>query len=144
MKEAIDVRKYQPENDKAFVFATWLRNYKQSSYFAKRIRPTQFFAGHHAVLEHLTNKPTTQIAIACPKGDDGTILGYLAFDKSFHGNIVAHFIFVKEAFRNMGVATELLRYAGIELPRVTITHWTYPIDEIVRKHPEIIYNPYYL
>ena len=143
LKDAIKFRPYVKHTDQAFVFSTWLRNYKHSSYFAKGIRSSIFFPGHQKLLELLFDKPTLKVFIAHPTDDDQTILGYLVAE--FHHKApVIHFIFIKEAFRNMGIATLLLNHAEINPDNFHFTHWTMPMDEIIRKHPNIRYNPYCL
>lgn len=134
------MRDYKPSTDQAFVYSTWLRNYKHSSYFAKRIKPVIFFAGHHNIVSHLLKKPEMRVFVACPKDDLDTILGYLACEPG--AKPVVHFIFVKEAFRNMGVARSLFAKAIIEPNKMAFTHWTLPVDELIRKWPEMIYDPY--
>lgn len=137
--EAIEVRKFNPESDEAFVYSTWLKNYKHSSYFAKRIRPMVFFKGHRVLVDHLLKKESAKTLVAHPKNDPDTILGYLTFEPQ-----VVHFVFVKDPFRKMGIATVLLRAAQIELETATFTHWTFPVDEFVRRWPGMTYDPYKL
>lgn len=141
--EAIVIRKYDPTSDEAFIFSTWLRNYKHSSYFAKRVKPSVFFAGHHKIVSHLLAKPTTTTFIAHPKDDPNTMLGYLVCDTSLERPIV-HFTFVKEAFRKMGILRTLMSAAKITAENMSFTHWTIPVDDLIRKFPDIIYNPYAL
>jgi hypothetical protein len=139
--EVIEVRPYRPSVDKDFLYSTWLKNYKHSSYFAKRIKPTVFFRGHQIVVDHILNKPTCKALVACPKDDSETILGYIVFEPTFN---VVHFTFVKDAFRNMGIARRLLKESGIDTEKLMFSHWTFPIDEIIRKYEQITYNPYLL
>lgn len=53
---------------------------------------------------------------------------------------VIHFIFVKSAFRQMGIAKVLCK--GIDLTKAIATHWTHSMDWIYKKYPTIIYSPY--
>lgn len=140
-KEAVVVRKFI-ETDEAFVYSTWLRNYKHSSYFAKRIRPHTFFKGHWNVVNHLLAKPTVIVFIAHPKEDEETILGYLACELA--DKPIVHFIFVKDAFRNMGIATALFEHAKIDPNNMFFTHWTIPVDDFMNKYGDMIYDPYKL
>lgn len=144
MNEAIQTRSYRPETDKAFIYSTWLKNYKYSSYFAKRIKPAIFFAGHHSILDHLLAKPTIKVLIASSRDNADDIYGYVAYEPKQDDKNVVHFIFVKDAFRNMGVARTLFEIAKLKLETLSITHWTFPVDEFIRKYPMITYNPYEL
>jgi GNAT superfamily N-acetyltransferase len=141
--EAIEVRQYRPSEDKAFVYSTWLRNYKHSSYFAKRIKPVVFFAGHHAILDHLSRKASFKVFVACHRDDPTQILGYLACEPDGEKPTV-HFVFVKEAFRKMGIARRLFTKAGINIDACHFTHWTLPVDEFIRRWPGMTHDPYRL
>ncbi len=144
-KEAILIRPYNAQTDTNFVYSTWLRNYKHSSYFAKRIKPSVFFAGHHAVLNHLLAKPAMRLSVACDKNDPETIWGWLACEPSNLMQTVVHFMFVKDAFRKMGIARTLLNAAGVfDLNKTRFTHWTYPVDEFIRQYPDMLFDPYAL
>lgn len=57
---------------------------------------------------------------------------------------VVHFTFVKDAFRNMGIARAMLKASGIDVNKLMFTHWTMPVDELIRKYPDITYDPYRL
>lgn len=143
--DSIQIRLFKPE-DLAFVYSTWLRNYKHSSYFAKRIKPSVFFEGHHKVLDSLFKKPELKVFIATPKDDPDTILGYIACELATEelNRTVIHFSFVKEAFRRMGVARALCKAAQVDFTKASFTHWTFPVDEIYKKLPDMTYNPYLL
>lgn len=137
--DSIGIRPYRPE-DKNFVYSTWLNNFKHSSYFAKRIKPSIFFKGHQAVIDTLFLKSQFKVFIAHPRGDEDTILGYIACEPN--EPTVVHFTFVKDAFRRMGVAGALYKHTGVNWDKMIFTHWTYPVDEMIRKNPEMTYNPY--
>jgi hypothetical protein len=139
-KDAILVRRYDATTDEAFIYATWLRNYKSSSYFAKRIRHAVFFSGHKKVIEFILAKPQTTTLIAHPKDDPNTMLGYLVCEMVEKPTV--HFTFVKEAFRKMGILRRLMEAAEIADPTFTFTHWTFPVDELIGKYPDLVYNPY--
>ena len=142
---SIAIRKYRSDIDKPFVFSTLLKNYKHSSYFAKRIKPVIFFAGHHDVVAYLVEKPNVDTFIAHPKDDTETILGYLTCERRAEEALpIVHFVFVKDAFRNMGIARALFEHAKINPNEMRFTHWTYPVDDLIRKWPEMIYDPYKL
>lgn len=144
MTSAIEVRQYRPSEDKEFVYSTWLRNYKHSSYFAKRVKPAVFFRGHQAIIDHLSRKPTFRVLVACNKEDPTQILGYLACERFDAGNPTVHFVYVKGAFRKMGIARQLFETASISLDECSFTHWTLPVDDFIRRWPNMTYDPYRL
>lgn len=87
-------------------------------------------------------KPKTKTFIAHPNDDHDTILGYLCCEISDHP--VVHYVFVKETFRKMGIARLLLKHSGVDLNKLMFTHWTFPVDELILKYPDMIYDPYKL
>jgi hypothetical protein len=79
--------------------------------------------------------------VAHPIDDPDIILGFLVFEGTKEDPII-HFIFVKRAFRNMGVGGSLLR--GLDLSRAFFTHFTRDVDWILKKYPSMKYDPYAL
>jgi len=136
----LELRSYSPISDKSFIYSSWLKTYKKASYFAKRIRNDVFFKEHHKIIDYLFSKPTIAVLIACPKGDPDTITGYLVYEP----NKVVHFIYIKDAYRSMGIARVLFEKALIDPSHITFSHWTNAVDEFIKKYPEIIYDPYAL
>lgn len=124
------------EKDLPFVFATWLHAYKKESYFAKRIKRDVFFKEHHRLIELLLGK--SQILVAHPIGEPDVILGYLVYTSG-----VVHFAFVKPEFRKLGIAKTMLNAAKFDT-ELQFTHWTFSMDDIIKTHPEMTYNPYAL
>ncbi len=136
--EAIDVvLRPATADDVSFIFATWLNNFKNSSYHAKRIRKDVFYREHHKVIEDLL--PNCSVLVATPSDDSNTILGYIVAEPA--DNIV-HFTYVKAAFRNLGIAKQLI-FASLKLDTcVKFTHWSFVMDELMEKYPHLEYNPY--
>lgn len=136
----IEVRSFIPD-DTPFVIATWLNYYKYFSYFAKRIRKGVFFKWHHKIVENILKKPTTTVLIATPTNDPEIILGFLVTEKMDQDQVI-HFIFVKEELRNMGIGRRLIEESKIDLDKVFFTHWTYSVNDLIKKYPNISYDPY--
>lgn len=137
--ESLGFRSFH-ESDHAFIFATWLRCYRHTSYFSKRIRNPEFFKGHWKIVDAILKKPSTQVLIAHPRDDEETILGYLVCD--LENRKLVHFLYVKETFRMMGIARKMMANLELEIEKIFFTHWTYPVDEFMRKWPDMIYDPY--
>lgn len=128
------------DHDLPFIFTTWLKAYKFSSYFAKKIKNSIYFEWHHFIIENILKKQTAIKLVAHLKDDPDILLGYLIGEKTGPQTTV-HFIFVKREFRNLGIAKELFKQSGAELP-CQFSHWTFSMDEIIKKHPDLTYNPY--
>jgi len=123
-------------DDIAFIFSTWLHNFKSGSLFAKRIPYAVFFQNHHRVLERILARPEVQSLVACPSDSPDTIVGYLIHE----GNVV-HYVYVKGAFRKLGVARALAVAAKLDLEKVVCSHWTFAADDLAMKG-KLLYNPY--
>lgn len=129
------------KQDEAFIFSTWLKNYKEASSFAKRIRNDIYFEKHHAIITHILKKPETKVMIAHSSLDHDQIFGFLVFEDGASGQVV-HYTFVKSAFQRHGIAKKLLIDSGVETDRLTFTHFTYALNDILFNHQDWIYDPY--
>lgn len=91
------------EEDKAFVMATWLRGLYYGNPWFKEIDKNIFMERYHEILTKLLLRETTELAIAVLKDDPDVILGYSVMD-----NRTLHWVFVKEAWRKMGIAKSII------------------------------------
>jgi hypothetical protein len=138
-------------NDKNFICATWLNSYFTSSRFAKRITHRIFKDYHSEVIERILTNPKTEVLIASSIDDPDTIFGYLVFQK--YKTPILHYVYVKHAFKKMGIAAELIQKADVGFPNIIVTHWTFDLEDVLDKYPthpemwesrypEISYIPY--
>ena len=137
--EAIKIRDID-SNDIPFIFSTWLKSYKHSSAFAKRITNDVFFDFHHRLVDAIIRRPQTLIKVACLAEDPFVIIGYLVSEDTRPA--VIHYLFVKKAFRQMRVAQILLNTLEQDPGECVFTHWSYDADHLLRKYPNATYNPY--
>lgn len=126
------------QDDLPFIFATWLRSYRHSSQFAKKISNDVYFAYHHAAIERILSRGGA-VKIASMIGDPNVILGYAVVEMQ-EGKTVAHYVYVKKAFRKMGIASRLYKPENGDL----FTHLTDDITWALVKYEGLIYNPYRL
>lgn len=130
--DLISVREVLPE-DKNFIYATFLRGlYYGESWFSV-IDKSVFMDNYHKVIEHILNNPNTLIKVACLKDTPSAILGYSVITKD---NTVAHFCFVKKAWRGIGIATQL-----VPTTVTTITHLTKTGLSLLKKK-DLTFNPF--
>lgn len=141
--ELIVIRPYEPSIDKEFVYANWLRKYKEQSYFAKRIRNVIFFKEHHKIIDHIMSKPSTTVVVASSKDEPDVNAGFMVYEKTAEIPTI-HFVYVKEVYKNMGVATTLLATQSIDPNHLKFTHWTFVMNDLIQKYPGMLYNPYAL
>lgn len=119
-------------NDKNFIFATWLRGLKYGNDWYNEIDSATYFSVYHQVLEAVLAKPDTKVTVSCLKDDPEVVLGY-----SVHTSDKLHWIFVKKAWRSIGIAKSLIP-ANIK----TVTHLTTVGKSILKKYPEVKFNPF--
>lgn len=123
------------DSHRAFILATWLRSYQASSPLTKKIPKGLFFDRHHDVVEALLARPETEAKVALWAEDPEIILGYAVTE----GTLTVHYVYVKPAFRQHGIATALL--AETETPFI-YTHFTYALQTLHRKMEKCVFDPY--
>lgn len=105
-KASITLRDYKPESDRSFILATWLRGLYYGDSWFSLIPKATFMEAYHNILERILINPGITIKIACLKEDSDVILGYSVYHKVPKG-LALDWVFVKSAFRNIGVASML-------------------------------------
>lgn len=136
-----------------FIYATWLKSFRYGSYFAKKIKNEIFFKHHHIVVENILSHKDTSVLVASIEDDPDLILGYLVMAPK-----IIHYIYVKDTFRNFGVARSLFKSNETNLNECQFTHWTFACDDFMGrfirgadgnkltaqepKWPGLSYNPY--
>lgn len=121
-------------SDLNFIYSTWMNSFWSDS--QKPYRTAESFQKFYPqIIDYLLS--VSNIAIACKKDEEDVIYGYAIAQRP-----VAHYVFVKEDFRNMGIASSLLE--RLEAGDV-YTHSTGTLRRILRHQPDNrIYNPYLL
>lgn len=123
-------------DDISFIYATWLNSFREDSDRGYECRKSIFFAEYNLVADRILEDLNTEILVACSPENQNVIFGYLVYEPG-----IIHYAYVKELFRKLGIARSL--FIAAETPKV-ITHKTRTIKPILRKHDEIIYNPFIL
>lgn len=104
-KDLITTRSYLPD-DRAFILACWLRGIYYGNTFFSEIPKNIFMEHYHKVLERFLDNPSVTITVACLKDDPQVILGY-SVSRVSKGQVVLDFVFVKKAWRQIGIAKSL-------------------------------------
>lgn len=123
------------ENDISFIYATWLKSYHYDSW-TKSIAKSVYFDNYKLVLDRLLED--SKVLIACTKEDENVILGYCVSEPG-----IIHYVFVKEAFRMFGIATDLVGHS-IDEQQIIISHRTQSVLPILRTKDFITFNPFVL
>lgn len=135
----VSIRAYKAEEDKPFVLSSWLKGLRWGNHWFSLIDQTAYFKAYHAILEDLLERANTCILVACLQDSPDVILGYSVFSYTEQGDVAFHWIFVKRRWRNIGVA-KMLTPPGI----VIATHLTELGEKLIKKRPEIKFNPFVL
>lgn len=124
------------ESDKNFVLATFLRGlYYGDSWFS--IIPKNIFMDHYKRLANaLVNHPQIIIKVACLKEDPDVILGYSILSSDLS---TIHWVFVKSAWRNNGIARSLVP----QQPN-NVTHLSALGKILLPKFKNVVFNPFLL
>lgn len=118
---------------KNLIYATWLRCYEANSLAAKHIPKDTFFAEHHKVLDRIfARDPIVKLAVL--PDDPSVVLGWAVYEPE-----LAHFVYIKPAFRRYRIATALLQ--DLQHP-FTYTHWTHILRDLRSHLDGCNYNPY--
>lgn len=133
MKHDWTFRQALPQ-DIPFIYSSWLKSYKHDSDFAKTIRTGIFFDNYREVLDDILER--ADVIVACLPNDKDIIIGYLVYEAH-----AIHYSFVKESFRNLGVARSMFKeiYKTLLLP-VSYTHITNTAKPFSKSY-DFIYNP---
>ncbi len=123
------------EADHAFIFSSWLKSYRGS---ATDVSSAVYFAQHHRLVDRLLKRSVVLIAA---NADDLTqILGYLVCEE-VAGVAVVHYVYVKAPFRNLGIASHLMRAACGMARGVHHSHATSAGHQLARRFHSV-FNPY--
>lgn len=126
------------KGDVEFITSTWLKNYRVNSKWGSGLRKNVFFHEHnHLVQRHLAG---SKIMVACDPDELGHIFGYL-IGKNEQDYDTLHYIYVKGAFRKMGVASDLLKDFR-KADSLFYTHEIKKTDLLKVQWPDIVFNPY--
>jgi len=129
--ELIIIRPGQME-DANFIFTTWLKGLWFGNDWFGLIDSKVYFDTQHKIIESLLSQLTTKVSVACLKDDPKVILGY-----SVYSGHRLHWTHVKKAWRKIGLAKDL-----VPKEITTVTHVTEVGRSIMKKHSNIIFNPF--
>lgn len=129
MENATKVRALRPE-DLQFIYSTWLRGLYYGNSYYKRIKKDVYFSKYKLVLRTLLEQRPLAVKVMCLNTDEDTILGY-----SVSEGDTLHWVYVKEAWRKMGVGKRLV---GDNI--TAYSHFTNMVKNLLPKTWE--FNPF--
>lgn len=124
--------------DVAFIFSSWLRSYRHSR-FAQDLHTTIYFTEHHKVIESILQ--TCDVLVACDDKNPADIFGYICFER-VEGQFVLHYIYTKQTYRMLGIATLLLEASNYDPSTIAIySHHNVVAPKLATRY-NFIYSPY--
>ena len=120
------------KEDHPFIYSSWLQSLWAGNETFKLINRALYFKKYHDIVENLITKANSVVLIACLLDDPDIILG---FSTSEAGRL--HYVFVKENWRNIGLARDL------SCPFNEVSHITRMGAGIFKKHnQQVPFNPF--
>jgi GNAT superfamily N-acetyltransferase len=133
------IRRVYP-SDLDFIIDTWTRSYRERGKLCPYIIEGLFFHEHSNLIRQIFGRAET--FVACDKDDDEMIIGYIVAAPGMTD--VLHYVYVKKAFRRMGVTRSLLEKVKQGEMAVN-THENVPkglLKLIQDKYKSVSFNPY--
>lgn len=148
-------------SDINFITSSWLKSFRDG-YFNGTVSNRVYYNQHHKILESLV--PRASVLVACNAEQPDQIFGWICFEV-LDRHLVLHYLYVKDAFRQIGMAQKLFDFVmdSQELDliknRVLTTHQTEKSKNFIhgsrsgkpsyeerhKERPiEWLYNPYML
>ena len=130
MSQKFVVRPYIA-SDKNFILSSWLKGLYFGNDWFSEIPANIFFKNYQKVLETILGHPDTELSVATLPDADDVILGY-----AVHSGDTLHWVFIKGAWRKLGIARALV-------PKriTTVSHLTETGRSLKHKY-KYIFNPF--
>lgn len=127
------------DHDVPFIHSTWLKSLRYGNDWFKQIDQKAYFREYNKVIDRILAKPTTLIKIAHLADDPEIILGYAIFEPGVSRETILHWVYVKQAWRRIGIARLLIPdNVG------TITHLTKMGHMLKHNSTNVAFNPFQL
>lgn len=93
------------ETDRAFVIRTWLASNRETA-MGRNAGPA--YEPEHKALIHLALKRGATVRVLCDAADEDTVWGFACVEPDASPCCIVHYVYVRNEFRRMGFARELL------------------------------------
>ncbi len=125
------------DDDRNFILKSFLLGVYYGDTWFSKIPKRLFMDNYKIVIETLFNKYKNSIRIACLTEDPTVILGYSVLNPT---ESVLYFVYVKQAWRERGIARSLVPETV-----TAVTHLTSLGETLIQKFKETpIFNPFLL
>lgn len=116
------------EEDRSFVFSSWLNSYRKSD-AAKGLDGQTYYTQQRATIERLLSRSSG--VIACQPSDEKEILGWLVLEPA--SSLVVHYAYVKHLLRREGLASHMLRSVLDSMGTQPLVYYTHHTGNRCRK-----------
>lgn len=106
--------------DEPFVYRAWLEGYWQHFPGNVVMPKGEFMQRWHMMIERILADRRTVTVVAHIDGEPDILLGFACLMGDLNCGLGVHWAYVKQAFRGMGVCSEMLR---VPILQTIISHW---------------------
>lgn len=126
------------EDDFAFLHSSWAESYYAGSQAKQTLSPEEFHSFHRPIRERFFQKPTATVIVCSPEDDPWLITGWIGVEV-IPSAIIIQYLYVKDAFKRRGIATDLIKRAVPSRP-VIFTHLTERAARILAKNQQLFHD----
>lgn len=121
------------EDLRSMIFSDWMKSLRYGNDWFELIDTACYYNAYEKLIHHFLDKNECTVRLAVLSDEPDTCLGWSLFEADR-----LHYIYVKEAFRRMGIGRSVLPAGFIE-----VTHLT-KLGQAMRKSvfPNVIFNPF--
>lgn len=127
------IRPYR-DTDIDVVIGTWIHSYEKHAPATPAYK-----AGQRKLIHRLIASPWTRIMVAASSEYDDAVLGWACAEDN-----VLHYCHVKDPFRRLGIAKDLMKALNLNMDTVSYTHETRAGRVIMQRFKGAVYDPWLL
>lgn len=125
------------KHDMNFVRSAWLNGLYHGSDWYTLIPRDIFDSKFNQVMNHILSKPRVRVTLAVVKEEPSAIVGFSIYEFDQAEDVTLHWLYVKPAWRDKGVARTL-----VHPDTAQVTHMTKIGKSLLRKAKDVIFNPF--
>jgi L-amino acid N-acyltransferase YncA len=119
------------ETDHPLIYASWLKSQYYGNSWFKQIGRDIFFNGYKQVIAG--RLATAKTVVVCLEADPDVVLGYACYSPD---ETTLHYVYVKKAWRQFGIAKELLP------PTITTVSSLTKIGRMLKERKGLTFDPF--
>lgn len=127
------------ESDMPFFWSSTLNHFKHSATATKNIPASIYFWHEQKIIEKMLKRAGSFIRMAALRDDDETVLGFVWGNEAPQ---TLHYLYVKRAFRLMGIAKQLCDESFDDIDQIYVSRMSYDGARLIGKYKQLVYNPY--